>query len=91
MSFTVFLRTELFVGRYLRVIRKVSRIFVKEGLQNANLFHVFEYKLSKSPVLSGNHGDDWTIWEMKMTAHLMEKGPMVRAGTKNSHPVDFLR
>ncbi len=29
---------------------------------------------SKTPVFSGNHGDDWTIWEMKMTAHLMEKG-----------------
>jgi len=29
---------------------------------------------SKTPVLSGNHGDDWTIWEMKMLAHLMEKG-----------------
>jgi hypothetical protein len=29
---------------------------------------------SKPPVFSGNHGDDWTIWEMKMTAHLMEKG-----------------
>jgi hypothetical protein len=29
---------------------------------------------SNPPVFSGNHGDDWTIWEMKMTAHLMEKG-----------------
>ncbi len=29
---------------------------------------------SKPPVFSGNHGDDWTIWEMKMMAHLMEKG-----------------
>ena len=29
---------------------------------------------SKPPVFSGNHGDDWTIWEIKMTAHLMEKG-----------------
>ncbi len=29
---------------------------------------------SKTPVFSGNHGNDWTIWEMKMTAHLMEKG-----------------
>ncbi len=29
---------------------------------------------SKTPVFSGNHSDDWTIWEMKMTAHLMEKG-----------------
>jgi hypothetical protein len=28
----------------------------------------------KTPVFSGNHGDDWTIWEMKMTAYLMEKG-----------------
>jgi hypothetical protein len=25
---------------------------------------------SKPPVFSGNHGDDWTIWEIKMTAHL---------------------
>jgi hypothetical protein len=23
---------------------------------------------------SGNHGNVWTIWEMKMLAHLMEKG-----------------
>jgi hypothetical protein len=29
---------------------------------------------SKTPVFSGNHGDDWTIWEMKFSAHLMEKG-----------------
>jgi hypothetical protein len=29
---------------------------------------------SKTPVFSGNHGDDWTIWEMKMSAHLTEKG-----------------
>ncbi len=29
---------------------------------------------SKPPVFSGNHGDDWTIWEMKMMAHLMKKG-----------------
>jgi len=28
----------------------------------------------KMPVFSGNHGDDWTIWEMKFSAHLMEKG-----------------
>jgi hypothetical protein len=29
---------------------------------------------SKPSVFSGNHGDDLIIWEMKMTAHLMEKG-----------------
>jgi len=29
---------------------------------------------SKKPVFSGNHGDDWTIWEMMMLTHLMEKG-----------------
>ena len=30
---------------------------------------------SKTPVFSGNHGNNWTIiWEMKMSAHLMEKG-----------------
>jgi hypothetical protein len=28
----------------------------------------------KAPVFSGKHGNDWTIWEMKMTAHLMDKG-----------------
>ena len=28
----------------------------------------------KPPTLSGKHGDDWTMWEMKMTAHLMDKG-----------------
>jgi hypothetical protein len=28
---------------------------------------------SKTPIFSGNHGDDWTIWEVKMSAHLMEK------------------
>jgi len=28
---------------------------------------------SKMPVFIGNHGDDWTIWEMKFSAHLMEK------------------
>jgi len=27
-----------------------------------------------TPVFSGNHGDDWTIWEMKISAHLMKKG-----------------
>jgi hypothetical protein len=29
---------------------------------------------SKPPTLSDKHGDDWMIWEMKMTAHLMDKG-----------------
>ncbi len=29
---------------------------------------------SKTPVFSGNHGDDWTISKMKFLAHLMEKG-----------------
>jgi hypothetical protein len=29
---------------------------------------------SKAPVFSGKHDDEWTIWEMKMTAHLIEKG-----------------
>jgi hypothetical protein len=29
---------------------------------------------SKPPVFRGDHGNDWTIWEMKMLAHLMEKG-----------------
>jgi hypothetical protein len=28
----------------------------------------------KPPTFSGKHGDDWTMWEMKMTAHLMDKG-----------------
>jgi hypothetical protein len=28
---------------------------------------------SKMPVCSGNHGNDWTIWEMKMSALLTEK------------------
>ena len=29
---------------------------------------------SKMSVFSDNHGDDWTIWKMKLLAHLMEKG-----------------
>ena len=29
---------------------------------------------TKAPVFSGKYGNDWTIWEMKMTAHLMDKG-----------------
>ena len=29
---------------------------------------------SKSPVFSGNHSDNWAIWEMKIMTHLMEKG-----------------
>ncbi len=29
---------------------------------------------SKPPTFSGKHGDDWKMWEMKMTAHLMDKG-----------------
>ena len=29
---------------------------------------------SKTPVFSGNHGDDWPIWEMKFLVHLTEKG-----------------
>ncbi len=29
---------------------------------------------SKPPTFSGKYGDDWTMWEMKMTAHLMDKG-----------------
>ncbi len=27
----------------------------------------------KPPIFSGKHGNDWMIWEMKMTAHLMDK------------------
>ena len=27
----------------------------------------------KMPVFIGNNGDDWTIWKMKMSSHLMEK------------------
>jgi hypothetical protein len=30
---------------------------------------------SKPPTFSDRHGDDWTIWEMKMTVHLIDKGP----------------
>ncbi len=30
--------------------------------------------INKAPVFCGKHGNDWTIWEMKMTAHLMDKG-----------------
>jgi hypothetical protein len=29
---------------------------------------------SKAPVFSDKHGDKWTVWEMKMIAHLMDKG-----------------
>jgi hypothetical protein len=28
----------------------------------------------KAPVFSGKRGDEWTIWEMKMTAHLINMG-----------------
>ena len=28
----------------------------------------------KPATFSGKHGDDWMIWEMKMIAHLMDKG-----------------
>jgi len=28
---------------------------------------------SKPPTFSGKHGDEWTIWEMKTIAHLMDK------------------
>ncbi len=31
-------------------------------------------KSSKPPTFSGKHGDDWTMCEMKMTAHLLDKG-----------------
>ncbi len=34
----------------------------------------FEVFQTLSSNISGNHGDDWTIWEMKISAHLMEKG-----------------
>ena len=33
-------------GRYPRVLKRVSSILNKEGLQNANIFHIFEYKLT---------------------------------------------
>ena len=29
---------------------------------------------SKMPVFSGNHGNEWTIWEMKMSPNHTEKG-----------------
>ncbi len=37
-------------------------------------FEVVTGTTSKPPVFSSNHGNDWTIWEMKMMAHLVEKG-----------------
>ncbi len=37
-------------------------------------FQVITGTTSKPPVFSGNHENDWTIWEMKMMAHLMGKG-----------------
>jgi hypothetical protein len=30
--------------------------------------------ISKAPVFSGKHGDKWSIREMKLAAHLMDKG-----------------
>jgi hypothetical protein len=39
----------------------------------ANNVEVVTGTTSKTPVFSGNHGNDWTIWEMKFSAHLMEK------------------
>ena len=52
---------------------------------------------SKMPVFSGNHGNDWTIWEMKISAHLLEKGLDVcldptfetRLPNKESGPFDM--
>jgi hypothetical protein len=34
--------------------------------------------ISKPPTFSGKNGDDWIIWKMKITAHLMDKGLNVR-------------
>jgi len=30
------------VGRYPKILRRVSRLLIKEGLQNANPFYIFE-------------------------------------------------
>jgi hypothetical protein len=29
---------------------------------------------SKPPTFRGKHEDDWMMWEMKMTAYLMDEG-----------------
>ncbi len=43
----------------------------------------------KPPTFSGKHGDDWTIWEMKMAANLMNKGlnKCLNPNFKNRLPV----
>ena len=42
----------------------------------------------KAPFFSGKHGDVWTNWEMKMTAHLMDKGldTCLKLGFNNKLP-----
>jgi hypothetical protein len=51
----------------------VARTQVNASVAMTNV-EVVTGTTSKSPVFSSNHGNDWTIWEMNMTAHLMEKG-----------------
>jgi hypothetical protein len=48
---------------------------------------------SKQPTFSGKHGDDWMIWEMKMTAHLIDKGidKCLDPNFKNRLPVKVVR
>jgi hypothetical protein len=46
----------------------------RASLTTTNNVEVVTGTTSKTPVFSGNHGNDWTIWDIKFSAHLMEKG-----------------
>jgi hypothetical protein len=60
----------------LKEIKKKStkEVVVRMQASSTTSVEVVTATTSKMPVFSGNHGDDWTIWKMKMLAHLMEKG-----------------
>jgi len=60
--------------KLLKTIRNGGRNTSKCKLDDQHNVEVVTGTTSKMPVFSGNHGDDWAIWEMKMSAHLMEKG-----------------
>jgi hypothetical protein len=55
--------------------KKSNMVATRTGAGNSTAaVEVVAMANNKAPVFSGKHGNDWTIWEMKMTAHLMDKG-----------------
>jgi hypothetical protein len=81
--------------------KEILKEFLLEHQQQMQMWWQPMLKLSQEqllPVFSGKHGNDWTIWEIEISAYLMEKGLDVcldyefedRLPTKENKPLIWL-